>query len=239
MTIHMPHNMDDVFNRHRGDVPLSLARATSYLESSFKPDAKNPASSATGLFQCINAVRQDYNASKGTAYVQEDLKQAEIGAEIGLWYIRRIADGLVKNHPRTAVRNWDERFTGYVILGFVCGPSEEEGVGSLLSDLEGRGMKPEAITLDALLARAKEDEYPSYWNDANVNHVKNIVALYLRDQQEMAVTVASSGSSAETTDSTNIVGTGGSGLSGGTKAAMAGGFGLALVALLKKFRIFG
>jgi len=223
--IQMPHTWDDVFERNRGEVPLSLVRAISYLESGFKADAKNPGSSATGLFQVMSATRDDYNRRYGTNYVQEDLKQPEIAARIGIELLRHIADSLVSHHPQTVVRNWkDPRFASYVVMGFVNGWTESTGVGRLIGILESTGMEPTAITVDALNDKAQDLDFPDYWNDNTLKHVKNIITLYMRDDAEM--TAPENAALAAASYSGDSDGK-------GKKIAIAGGVGIALAALLK------
>jgi hypothetical protein len=153
---------DALFEKYAdGEVPVDYLRTLSYSESRLNPNDVTTSSNAVGLFQVVYVVLKDWNKANGTNYTAADLKDPDLNSKIGVSLIRRIVQSYKKNHPKTLSPNWDDRrYVELLTMGFNAGYSEGGGVGRLVGLMEKDGMAPEAITADAVVAKAKSDDLP-------------------------------------------------------------------------------
>lgn len=148
---------DSLFEKYAdGIVPVPYLRTLSYSESRLDPNNVTPSSNAVGLFQIVYVVLKDWNKANGTNYTAADLKDPDLNSKIGVTLIKRIVTSYAKNHPKTLKPNWtDRRYVELLTMGFNAGYSERGGVGKIVGMLEQEGVAPEAITADAVVAKAK------------------------------------------------------------------------------------
>lgn len=139
----IPRTFDTIFLRHGQGLPLAYLRALAWHESRLDPKHKNPKSSATGLLQVIDVVRNDHNRLHGTAYTRRDLEDPVVNVTVAATLLRRIARSLANNHPAipTLAGDWnDYRYVELLTFAWNAGWSETAGLGRVARYLEGLGI---------------------------------------------------------------------------------------------------
>jgi hypothetical protein len=133
------HAYDDVFNRHRGAIPLEYMRALAYHESRMNPaERKDP---AWGLMQVVESVRTSYNKRRGTSYTRQDLLNPDVNVKIAADLLNRIVVAFGKHPDRNMRADWhNPEFVKLLTAGWNSGYSEAAGVGHVASWLEEQGV---------------------------------------------------------------------------------------------------
>jgi hypothetical protein len=161
----IPHTYDQVFEKHRGAIPLAFMRALAFSESGLnaaldmRQAAPQAHSGALGLFQIMSAsVLADWNARHPSEqYTREQLKDPDVNARIGAALIMRIVDSYNQRHPGSLRMDWtDPRYVALIALGYNAGYSEAGGIGKFVTILENNDIEKRRITVDTVNQLAGE-----------------------------------------------------------------------------------
>jgi hypothetical protein len=153
----LPRTFDAIFARHGQGVPVAYLRALAWHESRLIPTATSRTTSATGLFQVLDVVRNDHNRLHGTAYTRDDLHDPVINVTIAAAALRRIAMSYARSHRTVPnlIEDWNNyRFVELLTSGWNAGWSERAGVGRVARYLEALGTTDVTIELIQQHARA-------------------------------------------------------------------------------------
>lgn len=178
----LPRTFDEVFNRHRGQIPIEYLRALAMRESGMKP--REHAGPGWGLFQITEPVRADFNRVHGTQVTRAQLLDPDTNGRIATWLLRFIADSYAKNHGATTNLRADwsnRRFVELLTFGWNAGPSEAGGVGRVVGYLERKGATD--IDLDLVHAHARAaGAHAHLSNPRKVEWSRGVAALYTRER---------------------------------------------------------
>lgn len=148
MALTLPTDLDPIFARHHGRIPVAFLRALAWRESENHTHLAMPGGpgAARGLLQIVGCVRVDYNRAHHTHHTAADLFDPDTNVAIAVWLI----DQIVTAYGRHAITNlredWDNPdFVELVLAGWNSGFSEGSGVGLVARYLERHAI---AVTLD-------------------------------------------------------------------------------------------
>ncbi|RPH83555.1 MAG: hypothetical protein EHM88_06535 [Candidatus Rokuibacteriota bacterium] len=112
--------------------PTSLLVALAEAESGFDPDAVNPASRATGMWQVTGILLVERQRVTGDRFSLGDMRDPAKGADVAGWYVRRIVDRLAEVGLAEDLGSRD--YVGVVAVAYNAGLSETAStVRALLS----------------------------------------------------------------------------------------------------------
>ncbi len=155
----------------------ALLRATSYRESGWKADARNPKGTATGLFQTTWPVVKMYNKAhpKNLAVSLADLTHPGTAARVAVWHILTIVNRLMK--AGLSFKGTEPEHLMLLVGSYVFGDS-------LLPQIVGMFIraKKQPLFKDVLkYAVDNNDTVASYVDEAGLKHVVNVVSDTLRE----------------------------------------------------------
>jgi len=179
----MNRAFDSLFASMTGIIPVTFLRVLSYHESDLDPNKVTKSSNATGLFQVVQKVLDDYNMFNGTSYTLEDTKDPNLNSRIGINLVSRIVKSFQKNHPKSLGMNWlSPRFISLLVQGFNAGYSEAGGVGYVVDKMEKAGIESDRITVDTVSQAAKELGASRFLSmPKRVEYAKAVTRTYFRE----------------------------------------------------------
>jgi hypothetical protein len=136
-------DLDNLFRRHQGTIPVAFLRALSSRESGFQSRLAMPGGpgAARGLLQIVGCVRVDYNRAHQTHYTADDLFDPDVNVQIAVWVLEQIVNTYA-NHPSLSLHvDWtNPEFVKLVVAGWNSGFSQRFGVGLVAGYLEKHGV---------------------------------------------------------------------------------------------------
>lgn len=147
-------DLDPIFRRHAGRIPIAFLRALTSRESGFQAHLAMPGgpNAARGLLQIVGCVRTDYNRAHGTDITADELFDPDTNVQIATWVLRLIITQYARHPDKNLHEDWSNpEFVRLLLAGWNSGFSEGSGVGLVARYLERRGLD---VTLDRVFAHA-------------------------------------------------------------------------------------
>lgn len=177
-------DFDNIFEKYRGDIPISYLRALAMLSSGMNP--KKSFKNSGGLFMISKPALDVYdlkhpkqvpiNGRKVT-----DLADPGLSTRIAVWILTNIKQYYARNFPKCLSVDWNNlAFVGLLTYGYKVGYTKSKGIGEAMAVIEGQKGKKCTVDNVANMAKMlKMDE--SKYSPSVVNFAKNVANLYSID----------------------------------------------------------
>lgn len=163
-------NLDDLFGRYAGPIPLPYLRALAYHESGLNPRNVNPKSNATGLFQITAKALADYNKASGTAHRLAELVNPELATKVAVRHLAAILK-LYSEVPSLRPDWASRRFIELLTFGWNSG---HNGVARLAKALEAQGISGDRVNVDTIGQLAAKTAVPYLSEPARISWAKTV-----------------------------------------------------------------
>jgi soluble lytic murein transglycosylase-like protein len=170
-----------LFAEQAGSIPVGFLTALALHESGFDPNAVNPKSKATGLFQITQVALDAYNGRHKTTHALDELKDPALSTKVAVDHIGRILLAYAR-HPALQIDWQSRRFLELLVYGWNAG---HNGVAGLVGKLEAGGLPAERITVETVRQlAAKTSRSPYLASPSRAAWARAVATSYLGESGE-------------------------------------------------------